>query len=158
MDLQNRYFQNGDFQNRREQAQSASAIKQPYESKRAESQLNQSQACAIKVKASVFSHFFSLKMGLKTAVTLIVVMFICVCLSSLVSADRNRRDLLIMEYFFSGFPYNLILCFLCFVHGISLSLRQLKRILRQLNLRRRPSQAISRQTVEALIKVSCSCT
>ena len=47
-------------------------------------------------------------------------------------------------------------CALFFFFGISLSLRQLKRILRWLNLRRRSSvsRAVSLWTVEALIKVS----
>ena len=48
----------------------------------------------------------------------------------------NREDL-IEVYFSCGYPYRLIVCFLHFVHGITLSLRQLKRILRRLNLRRR---------------------
>ena len=49
------------------------------------------------------------------------------------------RDALIQEYFHQGYPYTLILCFLYFVNGISLSLRQLKRILKRMGLRRRIS-------------------
>ena len=39
------------------------------------------------------------------------------------------RDDLIKLYFYEGYNYCLIICFLFFVHGISLSLRQLKKIL-----------------------------
>ena len=73
--------------------------------------------------------------------------------------DRRHRDLLIVEYFQEGYPYELILSFLALLHGFSLSLRQLKRILQLLNLRRRlrPRQRLSRLTprvLEALIRVS----
>ena len=47
------------------------------------------------------------------------------------------RDDLIKWYFFEGYEYGLIVCFLYFVHGISLSVRQLKKILREMHLRRR---------------------
>ena len=49
----------------------------------------------------------------------------------------SERENLIAMYFSLGYSYNLIVCFLFFIHGISISLRQLKRILRQLGLRRR---------------------
>ena len=51
----------------------------------------------------------------------------------------DGRDLLIKCYFMLGYEYRLIICFLYFVHGISISLRQLKRTLRRLQLRRRRS-------------------
>lgn len=47
------------------------------------------------------------------------------------------RDEVITLYFRCGYSYKLILCFLFALHGIYLSLRQLKRILRRLGLRRR---------------------
>ena len=47
------------------------------------------------------------------------------------------RDDLIKLYFYEGYNYRLIICFLFFVHGISLSLRHLKRRLQGMNLRRR---------------------
>ena len=47
------------------------------------------------------------------------------------------RDSLITLYFLEGYSYRMILCFLCVVHSFSLSLRQLKRILRRKGLKRR---------------------
>ena len=46
----------------------------------------------------------------------------------------DTRDDIIQTYFSCGYSYNLIICFLYFVHGISIFLRQLKRILRRLYL------------------------
>ena len=57
--------------------------------------------------------------------------------------SSQTRDNIITRYFHCGFSYPLIICFLYFVHGISLSLRQLKRILRRLKLRRRQSNTRS---------------
>ena len=42
------------------------------------------------------------------------------------------RDELIWKYFHLGYEYKLIVCFLYYVEGISISLRQLKRILQRL--------------------------
>ena len=53
------------------------------------------------------------------------------------SAFEYERDGLIIYYFSLGYSYRLIVCFLFFVHGILLSLRQLKRILSYFGLRRR---------------------
>ena len=67
----------------------------------------------------------------------------------------DTRDDIIRVYFSRGYTYSLIVCFLQFVHGISVSLRQLKRILRRLNLRRR--RAIDRNILRratTLIMVS----
>ena len=52
----------------------------------------------------------------------------------------GTRDALVEHYFHLGYDYGLILCFLHFLHGISISLRQLKRILKRLGLRRRTLQ------------------
>ena len=79
----------------------------------------------------------------------VTVLLLIITLSSLALASRDR---LIQEYFYQGYPYQLILCFLYFVHGISLSLRQLKRILKRLSLRRR-LPARERQ-LERAIRVS----
>ena len=59
-------------------------------------------------------------------------LFLLILLRSYVQASR---DSLIQDYFRQGYSHQL---FLYFIHGISLSLRQLKRILRRLGLRRRP--------------------
>ena len=50
---------------------------------------------------------------------------------------NGNRERLIEHYFNLGLSYAEILCFLVAVHGIHISLRQLKRILKQLGLRRR---------------------
>ena len=50
---------------------------------------------------------------------------------------QNNRDACIIQYFSLGFGYAEILGFLSFVHGINLSLRQLKRILQKNGLKRR---------------------
>ena len=50
------------------------------------------------------------------------------------NANRERP---IEHYFNLGLSYAEILCFLVAVHGIHISLRQLKRVLQQLGLRRR---------------------
>jgi len=75
------------------------------------------------------------------------------------SRDLGRHEL-ITKYFFEGYEYSLIVCFLFFVHGISLSVRQLKRILRRMNLRRRGDTGSirHRRTVRNLIQVSSSLT
>ena len=62
------------------------------------------------------------------------------------------RDDLIKLYFYGGYNYRLIICFLFFVHGISLSLRHLKRILQGMNLRRR-MYPTSHGTISLLIQV-----
>ena len=55
-------------------------------------------------------------------------------------------------------PYAMILCFLLLVHGITLSLRQLKMVLCELGLKRRVARYSVRhlQQVEELIRVGCS--
>ena len=65
------------------------------------------------------------------------------------------RDDLIKEYFFEGYEYRVIICFLYFVHGVSISLRQLKRVLRAMNLRRRVRQSVNRHvvTIRSLLRV-----
>ena len=60
----------------------------------------------------------------------------------------ESRDDIIKRYFACGFSYKIIIGFLHFVHGISLSLRQLKR---RLCLRRR--QAISRTLLNRTVGV-----
>ena len=76
----------------------------------------------------------------------------------------RARDEAISWYFSLGYSYKLIVCFLYYIDGVNLSLRQLKRILRYLGLRRRHrlSQHAVLQTI-ALMKVknlaiSCSCS
>ena len=82
-------------------------------------------------------------------------LFTAVLLVLLSSYAHASRDSLIQDYFRQGYPYKLILCFLHFVHGISLSLRQLKQILRRLGLKRRPPAMNRRRErqLEAAIRV-----
>lgn len=70
-----------------------------------------------------------------TESTLLVAFLFIVVLPSL--TNSLSRDEIITSYFRCGYSYKLILCFLFGLHGIHLSLRQLKRILRRLGLRRR---------------------
>ena len=64
------------------------------------------------------------------------------------------RDGLIRHYFFEGFEYRLIACFLYFVHGINISVRQIKRVLRVFNLRRKSRwNSSSIRTIRNLVLV-----
>ena len=68
---------------------------------------------------------------------------------------QPSREDLITAYFSCGYSYSLIVCFLYLIHGISISLRQLKRVLSQLHLTRR--RRISPSTIyqaTSLIRVS----
>ena len=68
-----------------------------------------------------------------------------------------QREQLIHYYFLEGYTYRLILCFLLLVHGIPLSLRQLKRVLCKLGLKRRvPRYNVRHLQVEELIRVGCN--
>lgn len=64
------------------------------------------------------------------------------------------QDELVAHYFHEGYSYALIVCFLHYVDGITISLRQLKRILQRLKLRRRysPNRAHLAQA-EVLVRV-----
>ncbi len=53
-------------------------------------------------------------------------------MSSFISVNEIVRS-----YFVDGYPYNIILCFLSILHGITMSLRTLKRKLKKLGLRKR---------------------
>ena len=74
--------------------------------------------------------------------------------SPALSRGLSREDL-IKQYFFEGYEYCVIICFLNFVHGIRLSVGQLKMVPRCMNLRRRvhPSSHYHR-TIRSLIQVS----
>ena len=64
------------------------------------------------------------------------------------------RDGLIRHYFFEGFEYRLIACFLYFVHGINISVRQIKRVLWVFNLRRKSRwNSSSIRTIRNLVLV-----
>ena len=60
------------------------------------------------------------------------------------------RDDLIESYFHLGLEYTEILLFLVFSHGINLSLRQLKRILKAKGLGRRRNASDLREVVQAV--------
>ena len=64
--------------------------------------------------------------------------------------QENDRQSLIENYFDLGFQYSEILAFLSGLHGIQLSLRQLKRILQTLGLRRRRGHASVQELTNAI--------
>ena len=71
------------------------------------------------------------------------------------SSSLTREELIIM-YFFKGYPYKLIVEFLVSIHGIVLSKRQLKRILKSMGLRRKgPQTPLFNQILRSLVQVSC---
>ena len=66
--------------------------------------------------------------------------------SSLDRAMDGARNTHIRRYFNQGYSYALILCFLKCAHGINLSLRQLKRILKLMGLKRyQPPLTVARR-------------
>ena len=67
------------------------------------------------------------------------------------SLSRNE---LIKLYFYEGYEYSLIVCFLHFVHGINISIRQLKCVLKSCHLRRKlPPTTDQNMTVTSLVMV-----
>ena len=81
-------------------------------------------------------------MAVYTSAFLLVCLTFCpfsACLPNYILHDgfNDNRERLIEHYFNLGLSYTEILCFLVAVHGIHISLRQLKRTLQQLGLRRR---------------------
>lgn len=71
------------------------------------------------------------------------------------SQEGGSRDHLVRQYFCAGHKYKTILQFLRSVHGFTLSIRQLKRILKRLGLRRRSERTASHlRLVSRLIRVS----
>ncbi len=70
------------------------------------------------------------------------------------SLQNGPIDDLITYYFDAGHRYKVILQFLCVVHGLVLSMRQFKRRLNRLGLRRRtPKTAGNLRTVSRLVQV-----
>jgi len=68
------------------------------------------------------------------------------------------REQLIKLYFLEGNEYKVILVFLGLVHGIVLSLRQLKRIIKKLGLRKKTVYTTSLlQDVDRCIRVRMHC-
>ena len=88
-------------------------------------------------------------------VLLLLQLMVCVCAPPrLLPYSGLSRNQLITKYFFDGYPYKTILILLGLLHGISLSLRQLKRILRSLGLHRRTVRtSIHLHRVETYIRV-----
>ena len=64
--------------------------------------------------------------------------------------DSAERDDIIDHFFHLGLGYSEILMCLFLLHGICLSIRQLKRILRCRGLGRRPNRTDPRQVCEAI--------
>ena len=59
-------------------------------------------------------------------------------------------------YFDAGYTYHLILCFLAGIHGIIMSIRTLKRLLRRMNLRRRGLHNSHRTVCQCIMVSYCS--
>ena len=81
-------------------------------------------------------------------------------LDYLTSEANDDRNTLIEKYFKLGYQYSEILAFLSALHGIQLSLRQLKRILRTKRLRRRKDHAsveIVADTIQQELEGTGSC-
>lgn len=83
---------------------------------------------------------------------LCIVYVYCGVFDYLPAFDVNvgHRDTVIAKYFQCGFQYKEILAFLAIYNGIVLSLRQLKRILRRLNLRRRRRHSSVEEVVNTI--------
>ena len=80
-----------------------------------------------------------------------VVVFV-MCVVGVCDAATSRNEL-INFYFHEGFPYNMIFCFLHFVHGARLSVHQLKRIPRTLRSKRRNAVDLTLMSSRRLIQV-----
>ena len=79
------------------------------------------------------------------------VLFPLDCLGSERMTDRDKY---IARYFFMGYPYKVITEFLDVRHGIRLSVRQLKRILKCMELRRKTQHIpLFDRVVRSLIQV-----
>lgn len=72
------------------------------------------------------------------------------------SGNVLKRDELIKLYFMEGLKYAEIVLFLFCNHNIKMTIRHLKRILRKLNLRRRPIQYSPTQDVVNIIREECN--
>ncbi|KAJ8302659.1 hypothetical protein KUTeg_019055 [Tegillarca granosa] len=72
------------------------------------------------------------------------------------SGNVLKRDELIKLYFMEGLKYAEIVMFLFCNHNIKMTIRHLKRILRKLNLRRRPEQYSPTQDVVNIIREECN--
>lgn len=70
--------------------------------------------------------------------------------ASVQTLDSVKRDSLIYNYFQQGYSYNEIIITLLSVHGISLCLRQLKRILACLGLKRRVRESPMNSLITAI--------
>ena len=62
-----------------------------------------------------------------------------------------NRENLVQGYFLRGFTYQEIISFLALAHGITISLRQLLRILRKMGLTRKREKSSSRDIMDALM-------
>ena len=71
------------------------------------------------------------------------------------SLEEGSKESLVSLYFSAGHKYEIIRQFLHNIHGIDISLRQLKRVLKRLGLRRRlPGSAGNLRHISRLIRVS----
>ncbi|XP_033729677.1 uncharacterized protein LOC117318858, partial [Pecten maximus] len=75
--------------------------------------------------------------------------------TSLLNGDNTTKQDLIREYHFAGYTYSDIILILFYQHHVSISCRQLHRILRSLGLRRQ--HAVTDEVVQAIQQeIQCS--
>jgi len=86
------------------------------------------------------------------ATILVVVDSVLPYIPALVTNRNYDRDQLVEQYFNLGLNYSEILAFLCVIHGIQLSLRQLKRLLFKKRLTRRKHHSEPDEVVNAVEK------
>lgn len=91
----------------------------------------------------------------------ILALFIHICLTEAVvstyfpSSRALSRLEVIKNYFKQGFLYQDIVCLLLIRHGFVISLRQLKRVLKRSNLRRRQETYTPIEEVTQVIRAEC---
>ena len=94
---------------------------------------------------------------LRSAIELLILFVVCQVSSAVLPSYIGNRLIgivertdLIKHYFSLGLQYSEILAFLLSFHGIQLSLRQLRRILRREGLRRRKDHSDIEQVINAI--------
>lgn len=80
----------------------------------------------------------------------------CTCVIPTPTLEHGLQwDYPIALYFQKGYMYKIILCFLCFIHKITLSIRQFKRIWKRHGLHRQPGHdRLQHHRVRNLVRVS----
>ncbi len=90
-------------------------------------------------------HFVKFSFPFRNSVTCDTILLV----TRLISMEVKE---IVRDYFYSGYPYRIILGLLFMNHGIDISMSSLKRMLKKENLKRRPvvSDLLMRQTLAAI--------